>query len=150
MDDAPADVDPELVAAFRATEYVVHAARPFVLSVDCASAELDALLAAAGRDCAAFVTAWNPRSQPTDEDGNRAAQARLEAELAAAGHPTVAGIGRDPLGQWPGEPSVLVPGLGRDAARLLGRRYGQHAVLWVRRGGPVELLWCEGGPAESR
>lgn len=150
MDPAPASVDPELVEAFRATEYLVQAETPFVLRVDQSSAALDALLDAVGRDCAAFVTAWNPFSVVTDEATNRAAQARLEAELRAAGHAPVPGCGRDPLGHWPGEPSLLVPGLGRDAALDLGHRYGQHAVLWVRRGAPVELAWTGACGAESR
>jgi hypothetical protein len=141
MDAVPAGVDPLLVEAYLAAEYVVHADPPLVLSVGRPCAGLDPLLAAAGVDCAAFVTAWNPRSRLTDESANRAAQARLEAELEAAGHPLVTGFGRDPRCRWPGEPSVLVPGLGREAALALGRRHDQHAVLWMRRGGAVELVW---------
>lgn len=149
MAGAPADVDPGLVAAYLATDYVVHAEPPFVLRVGQPCAALDALLAAAATDCAAYVTAWNPRSAPTGEAANRAAQARLEAELRRAGFAPVAGTGQDPAGRWPGEPSLLVPGLGRDAALALGRHYDQHAVLWMRRGGPVELAWV-GAEAPGR
>jgi Protein of unknown function (DUF3293) len=138
--------DDELLAAYRVTDYEVHAAIPFALHVDRHSPELDTLLAARAADCAAFITAWNPRSLPRPEVENRAAQNRLEAELQRDGFECVTGFGRDPLDRWPGEPSVLVLGLPRQQAIECGRRYGQNAVLCVERGRPVELVWLGSEP----
>jgi hypothetical protein len=135
--------DDQLIAAYRATRYGVAADPPFELHVGRWSAELDALLLKQGTDCAAYITAWNPFSVPAPEAGNRAAQARLERQLRDEGYAPLTGVGRDPRGRWPGEPSVLVPGLSRDAAIAIGRMYRQHAVLWVRRGAAVELVLIE-------
>lgn len=132
--------DEVLVAAYRATEYVVAVSPPFILRVGSRSDELDRLMHLHGVDCAAYVTAWNPRSVPLSCDENRAAQERLERELRAAGHVLIPGEGRDPTGRWPVEPGVLVPGLPRTRAIDIGRVYRQHAVLWVCRGAVVELV----------
>jgi Protein of unknown function (DUF3293) len=138
--------DEELLAAYRVTDYEVHAATPFVLHVGRHSPELDALLGARAANCAAFITAWNPKSLPRPAVENRAAQERLEAELRREGFECVPGFGRDPLDRWPGEPSVLVLGLPRRQAIDCGRRYDQKAVLCVERGQPVELVWIGTAP----
>lgn len=39
------------------------------------------------------------------------------------------GVGVDPLGAWPGEESVLVPGLARDEGVALARAHGQLAIV---------------------
>jgi len=130
----------ELIAAYRATEYVVAVSPPFVLQVGRHSAELDRLMHLHGVDCAAYVTACNPGSVRVPQDQNRAAQERLESGLRAAGYTLIPGAGRDPAGHWPGEASVLVPGLSRAGAVDIGRACRQHAVLWVRRGAAVELV----------
>ena len=75
------------------------------------------------------MTAWNPRTEPTAPEVNRAAQARLEAELQAAGHRFLRGEGVDPTGSWPGEPSVLVLGISGADAQRLARAYGQNAIV---------------------
>ena len=73
-----------------------------------------------GVGCSAYLTAWNPGSEPTAQAMNQAAQARLEADLEAAGYPILRGMGVDPAGSWPGEPSVLVLGISRTEAHRLG------------------------------
>lgn len=136
--------DDQLIAAFRATHYEVHAAVPFVLRVDAPSPRLDEILTVHAADCAAFVTAWNPFSGRQSETVNQAAQAHLEEELRRRGYTLIAGIGVDPCGQWPGEPSVLVLGMARPEAVEIGRACRQHAVVWARRGAPVELVLIDG------
>jgi len=130
----------DLIAAYREAEYFVLADPPFVLRVGSLSEELDRLMQRHGVDCAAYVTAWNPRSVPLPHDENRAAQEQLESGLRAAGHVLIPGEGRDPAGHWPGESSVLALGLSRRGAVDIGRAYRQHAVLWIRRGAAVELV----------
>lgn len=71
---------------------------------------------------------------------NAAAHARLGAELAAAGYRVVEGAGEDPDGRWPAEPSYLVLGMDLEAARELGRRYGQNAIVWAGADAVPELL----------
>ena len=126
------NVDPATIAAYAATHYVVNGIEPgFVLRAGQLSAELKALHQQTGVACSAFLTAWNPGSRRRANEINQAAQCELEATLRAAALPLFAGVGVDPNGNWPGEQSVLVLGIGRERAERLGRHYGQIAILWI-------------------
>jgi hypothetical protein len=130
-----------LLAAYLAAHYkVTGTAKPFVLRVGHRSAELASVHVAQGVNCSAFITAWNPQSVTASEATNRASQQRLEAELGAIGVTLVAGIGEDPAGVWPGEPSVLAVGLSRSEAERVGRRFGQRAVVWSGESAIPELI----------
>ena len=131
---------PELLKTFEETHYTVHHTPPFVLRIGQPCPELDALLQASEQDCAAFITAWNPMAQPLSEADNRKRQQALQAELTQRGLHCIPGIGQHPDNGWPGEESVLVPGLQAEAARVLCVRYGQLACVVYRRGGQAELL----------
>ncbi|MEP7116497.1 MAG: DUF3293 domain-containing protein, partial [Acidobacteriota bacterium] len=76
-------------------------------------------------------TAYNPKSEAQDVEVNAEAHMRLGAELVAAGHQPVEGVGQAPDGRWPAERSYLVLGMDIDVAQATGRRYGQNAVVWV-------------------
>jgi hypothetical protein len=133
--------DSGLLAAYRAAHYkVTDTATPFVLRVGHRSAELAALHLASGVNCSAFITAWNPRSVPRSESLNRALQQRLESELAAMRLTLRAGIGEDPAGVWPGEPSVLVLGIPRSEAERIGHRFDQLAIVWSGQSAVPELV----------
>ncbi|WP_420995207.1 DUF3293 domain-containing protein [Cupriavidus sp. 30B13] len=124
-------IDPGLIQAYLETRYHVHGDTPLTLAVGEASPALAALHAAAGVDCSAFITAWNPHSrQEQDPAANAARQQALAGELAQRGLHAIEGIGQHPSGGWPGEESFLVLGLALDAARALGARYGQNAIVW--------------------
>jgi hypothetical protein len=138
-------------AAYRATSYEVDdGAHRFALRVGARSAALDALLAARGARAWAWLTAHNPGGLRAHPAANDAAQARLEAALAVAGHAFLRGASRSDAGDWPPEPSLLVPGLARADAVALARRFGQEAILAGVREGPVELVFCAAEPALDR
>ena len=124
-------VPPTLIAAYRATHYCVNGVSlPFLLRVDEANADLAACHVSHGVSCSAFLTAWNPGSRPTPDDENQAEQDRLQALLRQRGFVLLDGLGVDPTGQWAGEESLLVLGIGRDAACEVGRAFRQHGVVW--------------------
>jgi Protein of unknown function (DUF3293) len=123
--------DSALLAAYLGAHYkVTGTATPFVLRVGHPSAELASLHRSSGVNCSAFITAWNPRSVATSENLNRASQQRLESQLTAMSLTFLAGIGEDPAGVWPGEPSALVLGISRSEAECVGRTFGQLAIVW--------------------
>jgi hypothetical protein len=126
----PTRIDPKTLAAFRATHYCVAAEPPIVLRIDEPNARLAALHAVHGVACSAFVTACNPGSIDVGAAQNAPRMAALHAELRAAGVPFVPGEGRHPSNGWPPEASVLALGLDRAAARALGSRHGQDAIVW--------------------
>lgn len=131
---------PELLAAYRAAEYVVCATPETVLRVGEKSADLDALLEAEGATGAAFLTAANPGSVVKTARQNLMATATLVESQTALGYACYEGEGRDPTGAWPAEPSVLVVGIPRAEAEALGRAFGQNAIVWFDRGGAGELV----------
>lgn len=125
------NIDPALIQAYHDTIYHIAADPPFTMRVDVPSRELRALHGRVSVESSAFVTACNPLSQPLSAAENEARQAALAAELARCGWEFVPGEGRDPDGDWPGESSFLVLGLGLDDARSLGERHQQNAILWA-------------------
>jgi hypothetical protein len=133
--------DPRLDALYRGTDYEVHwPQEPFVLHVDVASAALARCQQAHYVACSSYLTAWNPRSHPTDAERNAAAQLQLIAALTADGYRWIAGRGRDPRGAW-SEESVLALGMDEAAALRYGRRFDQSAVLVAGAEGVPQLRW---------
>jgi len=122
-------IPPEIIQAYLQTEYHVHGNPPLTLRIGEPNAGLAALHAAAGVDCSAFITAWNPLSQRLPDTENAARQDALAAELRRRGLGYLEGRGQHPVDAW-GEASFLVPGLDLQAARALGSAYGQNALVW--------------------
>jgi hypothetical protein len=131
---------PELVEAYRRALYVVFDEPELVLRVGEPNADLDALLEAEGATTAAFVTAANPRGRLAGTTENELAVAALHQSQAGAGYACYPGQGRDPLGEWPPEPSVLVVGIPRADAEALGRSFGQNALVFIDKGEAPELV----------
>lgn len=108
--------------------------RGFVLRVDEYSVPLSQLFTASGYRRAAFITASNPFSVPHGVEENLAACARLRDELLhrlCRPEQILYGEGLDPAGAWPGETSFLVLGLDLATSTLLGREFGQNALVWA-------------------
>ena len=123
-------IDAGTLRAYRETHYRVHGESGTILRIDVPCPALGLLHDRHGVDASAFVTAWNPRGERLSAAANACRQAALEGALAAEGLAFLRGTGQHPTGDWPGERSVLVFGLGRTAADALGRRLAQNALVW--------------------
>lgn len=138
----------ELHAAYLQTTYWVEARpQPLALRIDQRSRQLDRMLGECGASRWAFVTACNPRSELRPHCYNAARQRALLRVLRGSGWDWLHAVAQGD--DWPAEPGVLVPGMGRTQARRLGRRFRQHAVVVGERGKPAELVWC-GKDREAR
>ena len=122
-----------LLRAYRATRYQVVAAddgAPVLAEarVDERSPALDRLLDEHGARSGVFITAWNPRSQPTPRARNEAAQRRLERELRRRDVRFLAhrGTGADP--GWEPEQGLLALDLPL-RANTQDHIAGNHVVL---------------------
>ena len=124
-------IDETTLLAYLRCRYRVLDASPFTLRIGERSAVLAALYVRLGCDCAAFLTAWNPRGEVHDDAANDAAQAALQRDLAARGYACIPGVGEDPGGQWRGEDSVLAPAMGLAEAMLIADSFGQNALVWA-------------------
>ena len=129
-----------LVAAYRTAHYVVFAEPELVLRIGEPSPGLDALFKAHGVGFGSFVTAANPGGARRSDEANRRADAGLFAGLENAGYICFRGEGRDPKGEWPPEPSVLVLAMTREEASDAGRRLEQNAIVFIEKGKAPELV----------
>lgn len=123
-------IDRDTLRAYEDTHYRVLGDTPATLRIGFPNPALAELHRAFSVDCSAFVTAANPFSTLIDAEANALRQAALADELRREGLRFIEGIGEHPLGQWLGEPSFLVLGLPLDAAKQLGARQGQNAIVW--------------------
>ncbi len=133
-------VGPDLILAYLGAEYAVFGEPELVLRIGEPSAPLDALLGAEGADTAAYLTAANPHGRLAGTIENVLASTALLEAQREAGYACFAGEGRDPQGEWPAEPSVLVVGITRAEAEVLGRGYEQNAIVFVEKGRAPELV----------
>ena len=132
-------LDQALIDAYLETEYRVHAEPPFKLRIGVHSTALCELHRQHG-GISAFITAFNPYSRQLSETKNLARQEQLRVELLGAGYHFIPGIGQHPSNDWPGEPSFLVISISAEAAKALGKKYEQRAIVWNRADGTPELV----------
>lgn len=122
-------IPPELLAAYRETDYRVGGDAPFVLRIGIASTALKALHERHGATCSAFLTAVNPRSQLLDARANAARQRTLARQLRHLGLHAIPGFSRHPDNDWPAEAGFLILGLDETTARRIGRLREQNAIV---------------------
>jgi GNAT superfamily N-acetyltransferase len=106
------------------------------------SAELRALMQARAVATAAYLTAWNPGSEPLPFEANRERNERLRAELRSMGFEHLDGEGGKD--DWL-EESYLVPGLSLEDAHDLASRHGQAAFVFCERDGVPRLVVTDVG-----
>ena len=129
---AHSEVPAEQVEAYRKTEYRFGQGLDAVtLRIDVPSVALARLYASSGHASGVFITEYSPFSEPQSPEANEAAHARLGEELKLLGRPVIEGAGADPTGEWPAEKSYFVLGVDLDAAKALGHRCQQNAIVWV-------------------
>jgi hypothetical protein len=131
----------ELIEAYLKTEYraVVDGAA-ITLRISAQSSGILSVFEQSKTDCAAFITAENPYSEPQTPAVNAERQQRLRNALSAMGIPYFPGQGQGEDPAWPAEASFLALGIDREASITLGRKYGQNAIVWVGSDGVPELL----------
>lgn len=133
----------ELLREYERTRYVVlddAGTGRAAVGIGETSGEIDAVLADYGAANGVFITAWNPRSVPLDQDSNDDANDRLEADLADIGSVILPhiGVGYDP--EWEPEHGFFALDLAEERAVELATAYGQNAIVVIDRGGPARLV----------
>ncbi len=133
-------IDPNTIQAYLETDYCVHGDAPMTLKVSVASPALADLHKASRVTTSAFITACNPLSQALAEATNIQRQAALARELKSRGLTFIDGIGLHPSNKWRGEASFLVLNLSLEAAKKLGVRHEQNAIIWCGADAVPQLI----------
>ena len=134
----------ELACAYAAAVYVVVLDGDSIpLRVGEAAIDLEAYAPASRY---AFITAWNPASQPRSDTANEAADALLVAQLDALGAARHAAWAQGPAGRWRG-PGWVVADLDESMLLRLAQEFGQAGVLDWAAGEPVRLRMLAARPA---
>lgn len=137
--------DPELLSAYQHT----------VWSIDAPDGRVTARSgtpAPAALRPSAIVTAYNPASRPRNPEQNQRADQALLGRIRALGlHPwrTLAHGAGDDASAWD-EPGWCLPGDTRAAAVLLGRDFGQNAIVWTDADGTVSIVCTREGFCGAR
>jgi len=123
-------IDPGTVQAYRETDYVVHTDAPMTLKVGNTSPGLLAMYKDRRVDSCTFITACNPGSRWLPDVDNAVRQDALAGELRLRSLSFIEGVGQHPSNRWTPEPSFLVLGLSLEAAKALGSKHEQNAIVW--------------------
>ena len=86
----------------------------------------------------AYITASNPSSIVLPDNENMARHQSLAEDLKEYIYLEGYGVGEDP--KWKPEISFLVLGINLDAAKALGNKYGQNAIVTGKIGEVAELI----------
>jgi hypothetical protein len=129
--------------AYEQTDYVVFDDdREVSFRAGSRSSRLAALLGRHDAARWAFLTAWNPGSQPSSRAENDERQDALLDRLVSEGYRCLRAEGRSADGSWPPEESVLALDIPERVARALGRAFGQLAIVVGARRRPATLTAC--------
>ena len=138
---AATQIHPDKVRAYLATDYRLgHTESDIVLTVGTRSDRLVALFAAHGVDCAAFLTAYNPRGTQQTDQANDLAHAQLAAKLDSLGLQAIEGSGSEEGTEWPAERSYFALGLDKAGAESIGTTFDQDAIVWVGSDATPQLI----------
>jgi hypothetical protein len=123
-------ISPETIQAYLETEFRVFVSDVVVLKIAKKNEDLVGLFKGHRSEACAFITAYNPLGEFLSAEQNSDMQKQLEEEIKFRGLAYIAGEGKHPVGDWPGEPSYLVFDLSLEAAKTLGRKFNQNAIVW--------------------
>ncbi len=131
-------------AAYRQAEYRVELPRgELVLKVDVHDAENDRRLREEAGVQAhwAILTPCNPDSQRLPDEENADLLAQLAEIVEGLSLRCVSSVNRDPAGQWPDEPGILLCDPPSGFAEEMGRHFHQNAILVAALGEAPRLVW---------
>lgn len=132
----------ELVQHYLATTYtVLDGAGEVVASATIGerSPTIDALLKQHRAKTGVFITAWNPRSEPTDPDVNATAHDKLVRQMADLRLVGLPHEGRGADSSWT-ESGLFVLDLDLQRAVAFATSMGQNAVVLCERGREAALV----------
>jgi hypothetical protein len=124
-------IHPDLIKAYERAVYRTSNSPSIVLQVGKTNGRLTTWLRKVGVHSCAFLTACNPHGVLVDAKTNHDRQSELKKVLTDYGYPLQDGLGQSISGDWPDEPSCLIPGISYSDAVTVGKLFDQNAIVWL-------------------
>lgn len=132
----------ELGPAYRATDYCLEIeGERHILHIDAPAPDLTAWMNERGLRRLVVFTACNPGSQPTPAEDNARRQRHLEQAVADHGLRAWPARNRDPRGQWPDEPGLMIAEVSDALLAEWLERFGQNAAVLLEPPAAPRLVW---------
>lgn len=138
VEDSPDWLDQRLTEAYLSTIYAVE---NFNVIIGQRYSAFEEWLSGHSIKSYAFITAWNPASRILPEPENIQRNKSLEADLQKVSGIVLPARHIALAGNWPPEESLWAGSISDENAILLGRKYGQNAIVRWKEGGVPELWW---------
>lgn len=131
----------DLETLYRRAVYVVDDGEvKFTIRLGQENPELSEYLATLQVSTWAFMTAYNPHSQPASPEQNTARQTELIRLIDQQGYKYFKGYGTG--NNWPREASIFILDIPRKEAVTLAQQFHQSAILWGEADHFPQLVWC--------
>ena len=130
----------ELIQAYKETDFNVYEPK-ITIKVGQVNQELDRLLNINNCITWAYITAWNPYSELTDDRTNEEKNNQLRNDLPEYTLLAGEGVGSDQ--SWQPEKSFLILGIALDDAILIGKKYRQNAIVVGKIYEEPQLIWIK-------
>ncbi len=133
-------ISKDLLQAYLTTEY--HVSDPtLTIRINHLHPDLDKFLKMYDSTVWAYITSYNPASHVLPDEENIALHQMLVEDLSGYICFVGYGVGTNP--QWKPEQSLLVLGIDQDAAKAIGKKYGQNAIVVGNAGEAATLVLLE-------
>jgi hypothetical protein len=130
----------ELIQAYKETDFNVYEPK-ITIKVGHVNQELDRLLNMNNCITWAYITAWNPFSELTDDRTNEEKNDQLKNDLT--GYILLAGEGVGSDQSWQPEKSFLILGIRLEEAIRIGKEYRQNAIVVGKIHEEPQLVWIK-------
>ena len=123
-------IHPDLIQAYLESNFHVRADKPFAIRIGAFSAELEAVHQIRQVSSSCFITPCNPESVQLSQTENNLRLSKFRTEQLLQGLELMNGFGQHPTDSWEAEESYLVLGITQAAAKEVGKKYEQYALVW--------------------
>lgn len=141
VEDSPDWLDRRLAEAYLRTFYTVLFADFPPVRVGEVNRSFEAWLSEHHFKTCVFITAWNPASRMLSKTENLLRNNNLKTDLIKTSRQVLPALHLAGAGDWPPEESFWAGDISAENAILLGRKYGQNAIVWWEKDGMPELWW---------
>ena len=130
----------ELIKAYLNANYFILEKEQFKFQIGAYSKDFENLFKQYNVNTGSFISAYNPRSQPTIQIQNKDKHRRFKNRLLKDSLHFLEAVSTDPLGNWPPEYGFLVLGINKNKAIQFGISLCQNAIVYIDFKAVPELI----------